>query len=74
MVGPAWATNGWHDDGDMETVFQVAEQLGYEGVVAKRLDSPYLPRRRVTTWRKRKTPEWKRIHGPLRRPREHVHR
>jgi ATP-dependent DNA ligase len=38
-------------------VFQVASDLGHEGVVAKRLDAPYLPGRRVRTWLKRKTPE-----------------
>jgi bifunctional non-homologous end joining protein LigD len=73
LVGPAWVVNGWYP-GNMETVFHVAEQLGHEGVVAKRLDSPYLPRRRVTTWRKRKTPAWKRDHGPRRRPREWAQR
>ncbi len=30
--------------------------LGHEGVVAKRLDPPYLPGRRVPTWLKRESP------------------
>lgn len=30
------------------------QELGLEGVVAKRLDSPYVPGKRVDTWRKKK--------------------
>jgi bifunctional non-homologous end joining protein LigD len=73
LMGPAWATNGWHI-GDGDTLFQVCVELGHEGVVAKRLDSGYLPGRRVRTWMKRKTPAWRRDHAPRRRPREWVHR
>jgi bifunctional non-homologous end joining protein LigD len=69
LVGPAWAVNGWYE-GDGETVFQVCSELGHEGVVAKGLDSPYQPGRRVRTWLKRKTDTWKRVHGPRRLPRE----
>jgi bifunctional non-homologous end joining protein LigD len=72
LVGPAWATDGWQGDGEM--LFQVCVDLGHEGVMAKRLDSPYLPGWRVTTWLKRKTPAWKRDHASRRRPREWVHR
>jgi bifunctional non-homologous end joining protein LigD len=55
LVGPAWPTNGWHaSDGD--TLFQLATDLGHEGVVAKRLDSPYLPGKRARTWLKRRVP------------------
>jgi bifunctional non-homologous end joining protein LigD len=71
LVGPAWATSGWHP-GDGDTLFQVCAELGHEGVVAKRLDAPYLPGRRTRTWLKRKTPDWKRYHAPRRRPRERV--
>jgi bifunctional non-homologous end joining protein LigD len=71
LLGPAWAVNGWHV-GDGETLFQVSQELGHEGVVAKRLDSVYLPGRRATTWRKRKTPAWQRDHAPRRHPREWV--
>jgi ATP-dependent DNA ligase len=67
LVGPAWATNGWYCDGD--TLFAVCAEHHHEGVVAKRLDSPYLPGRRTRTWLKRKTPEWKLDHAPRRRPR-----
>ncbi len=68
LVGPGWATNGWYCDGD--TLFDVCAEHGHEGVVAKRLDSTYLPGRRSRTWLKRKCPEWKRDHAPRRRPRE----
>jgi bifunctional non-homologous end joining protein LigD len=41
LMGPAWAVNGWYDDG--ETLFQVCARFSHEGVVAKRLDSPSRP-------------------------------
>jgi ATP-dependent DNA ligase len=68
LFGPAWATNGSHQ-GDGETLFKVCAELGHEGVVAKRLDAPYLSGIRSRTWLKRKTPDWKREHAPHRRPR-----
>jgi bifunctional non-homologous end joining protein LigD len=71
LVGPAWATNGWYP-GDGDTLFEVCSELGHEGVVAKRLDAPYHAGIRSRTWLKRKTPDWKRDHGPRRRPREWV--
>jgi bifunctional non-homologous end joining protein LigD len=67
LVGPAWATNRWYPDGD--TLFAACMELNHEGVVAKRLDSLYLPGQRVRTWLKQKCPEWKRVHAPRRRPR-----
>jgi bifunctional non-homologous end joining protein LigD len=67
LVGPAWTTNGWHA-GEDATLFQVCVELGHEGIVAKRLDAPYLPGIRSRTWLKRKTPSWKRDHAPRRRP------
>jgi bifunctional non-homologous end joining protein LigD len=68
LVGPAWATNGWYP-GEGDTLLHVCTELGHEGVVAKRLDSPYLPGIRSRTWLKKKTPDWKRDHAPRRRPR-----
>jgi bifunctional non-homologous end joining protein LigD len=65
LVGPAWVLNGWYQE-DPETVFQVAQQLGHEGVVAKRLDAPYVPGKRTRSWLKRKT-----LNGS--RPREWAH-
>ena len=68
LVGPAWVTNGWHP-GDGDLLFQVCSELGHEGVVAKRLDAPYLPGKRTRSWLKRKAEDWIRDHGPRRRPR-----
>ena len=64
---PAWVTNSWFPGDD--SVFQVAVQQEHEGIVAKRLDSPYLPGVRARTWLKKKAPDWKRDHAPRRRPR-----
>lgn len=38
-----------------KALFQVAEERGLEGIMAKRLDSPYLPGKRVDFWIKVKT-------------------
>jgi bifunctional non-homologous end joining protein LigD len=55
LVGPAWITNGYYP-GDGEWLLKVCAELGHEGVVAKRLDAPYLPGIRSRTWLKKKTP------------------
>ncbi len=39
-------------DGEGERLFEAAKGLGYEGVVAKKLGSRYLPGRRSKDWRK----------------------
>jgi bifunctional non-homologous end joining protein LigD len=41
-------------EGDAEHALDTARRLGLEGVVAKRVDAPYLPGRRTTTWQKLK--------------------
>lgn len=48
--GPAWDTppNGL----DGASAFSTSKELGFEGVIAKRLDSTYEPGRRSTAWRK----------------------
>ena len=51
LAGPWWQTPPTTIGGG-EAVLATAEQLGLEGVVAKRLDSPYLPGRRADSWRK----------------------
>ena len=71
LIVPMLATTG-RPAGD--TLFQVCSELGREGSAATRLDSSYLSGGRVTTWQKRKKEEGNRVHGPLRRRREHVHR
>lgn len=39
-----------YTDLDPATLLEVADELGVEGVVAKRVDSPYRPGRRTRTW------------------------
>jgi bifunctional non-homologous end joining protein LigD len=39
-------------DGEGTSFFDSAKQLGFEGIVAKRLGSPYVPGRRTKDWRK----------------------
>jgi bifunctional non-homologous end joining protein LigD len=57
FAGPCWATVPAFDDG--EALWAVVTDQRLEGVVAKPLDSPYLPddRRR---WVKTKSPAWPR--------------
>jgi bifunctional non-homologous end joining protein LigD len=50
LRGRAWQTPSATDDGAQ--AFAVSEQLGFEGVVAKRVDSRYEPGRRSPAWRK----------------------
>lgn len=49
--GPTWQVPR-HQVGGGADLLAAAEARGMEGVVAKRLDSAYLPGRRATTWRK----------------------
>jgi bifunctional non-homologous end joining protein LigD len=51
LAGPHWQTPP-ASVGDGPAALAAAEQLGLEGVVSKRLDSPYLPGRRGDAWRK----------------------
>ena len=51
LAGPAWQTPPTHY-GDGAAVRRAAEELGLEGVVAKRVDSPYRPGERSPAWRK----------------------
>jgi bifunctional non-homologous end joining protein LigD len=51
LTGPAWQTPP-ATVGNGDAVLSTARELGLEGVVAKRLDSPYLPGRRGDAWRK----------------------
>jgi bifunctional non-homologous end joining protein LigD len=48
--GPVWRTSPLHDDG--AALVAAAVERGLEGVVAKRLDSPYEPGKRTRAWRK----------------------
>jgi bifunctional non-homologous end joining protein LigD len=49
LEGPAWRTPAYHR-GEGRALLDATRQLGVEGVVAKRLDSPYRPGERTTGW------------------------
>jgi bifunctional non-homologous end joining protein LigD len=49
LEGPAWRTPGYHR-GEGGALLDATERLGLEGVMAKRLDSPYEPGRRSSAW------------------------
>jgi len=51
---------------DLGAVLAGCEQLEMEGVVLKRLDSPYRPGRRSSDWRKLKCPAWRADHAERR--------
>ena len=51
LDGPAWRTPDVHT-GDGRAFAQATREQGLEGVIAKRLDSPYEPGRRSRAWRK----------------------
>ena len=53
LRGAAWHTPAVVE-GDADTALETAQRLGFEGIVAKRVDSPYRPGRRTTAWRKLK--------------------
>jgi len=53
LAGPAWQTPPFTAGGGAAAE-ATARALGFEGIVMKRLDSPYLPGRRTDAWRKRK--------------------
>ncbi|MEO8695319.1 MAG: non-homologous end-joining DNA ligase [Acidimicrobiales bacterium] len=48
--GPHWQLSSLHDDG--HELNDVVHEMELEGLMAKRLDSPYLPGKRTTAWRK----------------------
>ena len=57
LEGPRWHLPRWHRGGGRD-LFEVARRQGLEGVVAKRLDSPYRPGKRSGEWIKARV--WKR--------------
>jgi len=70
LDGPAWTTCEAFDDG--RALFTAVCNLGFEGVVAKRLDSRYRPNERG--WVKVKNPDyWRRDleREAMQRSREH---
>jgi hypothetical protein len=55
LLGPAWTVNGWYP-GDGEALFQVCTELGHEGAVAKRLDTPLSARYSVANMAEAEVP------------------
>ena len=51
LNGRSWRTPGYHT-GDGKALLEASASQGLEGVMAKRLDSPYEPGRRPGTWLK----------------------
>jgi bifunctional non-homologous end joining protein LigD len=51
LDGPSWQTPGYHV-GEGSKLFKASRRQGLEGVVAKRLGSPYLPGKRGGAWLK----------------------
>ncbi|MGI8593464.1 MAG: DNA ligase D [Solirubrobacteraceae bacterium] len=51
LSGPAWQVPASHDDGGAD-LLAASRELGLEGIVAKRTDSPYEPGRRSACWLK----------------------
>ncbi len=49
LNGPAWQTPA-HRVGDGAPLLEATRMQGLEGVIAKRLDSPYAPGRRTPAW------------------------
>jgi bifunctional non-homologous end joining protein LigD len=49
LEGPSWRTPAYHR-GEGTALLEATRQMGVEGVVAKRLDSPYEPGRRSSGW------------------------
>jgi bifunctional non-homologous end joining protein LigD len=51
LNGPSWQTPPWFA-GEGDAVRQASIDRGFEGIMAKRLDAPYVPGKRVDWWRK----------------------
>jgi bifunctional non-homologous end joining protein LigD len=49
LEGPAWRTPAYHR-GEGTALLEATRELGIEGILAKRLDSPYEPGRRASGW------------------------
>jgi bifunctional non-homologous end joining protein LigD len=49
--GPHWLVGPWQE-GDGAALLEASRARDLEGIMAKRLDSPYLPGRRSSAWRK----------------------
>jgi bifunctional non-homologous end joining protein LigD len=65
LFGPGWCTIRALI-GSPRVLLDACASLDVEGVVAKRVDSPYRPGVRSGDWLKLKTVDWKRGHAPRR--------
>ena len=65
LNGPAWCTVSSFAGLGPE-LFAAVHNLGLEGVVAKRRESPYRPGTRSRDWVKAKTTTWRTDHAPRR--------
>jgi bifunctional non-homologous end joining protein LigD len=50
LAGPSWQTPPFEAGGGGQAMLEASRQAGLEGIVAKRLDSPYEPGRRSGAW------------------------
>jgi bifunctional non-homologous end joining protein LigD len=66
--GPAWCVVRSFT-GDIADVLTACIELGLEGAMAKRVDSPYRPGERSPHWRKLKTVAWRTEHAEFRHER-----
>jgi bifunctional non-homologous end joining protein LigD len=57
LAGQAWREAPWQVGGG-RVLLVACEELGLEGIVAKRLDSIYRPGARSTLWRMKKCRAW----------------
>jgi bifunctional non-homologous end joining protein LigD len=65
LFGASWCTVPQLNGTVTDSLHACAEH-GVEGIVAKRLDSPYRPGQRSGDWLKVKTAEWRVAHAPRR--------
>jgi bifunctional non-homologous end joining protein LigD len=65
LQGPAWCTVSSFPGAGPE-LFAACHALGLEGLVAKRVESPYEQGKRSRHWIKAKCADWLERHGPLR--------
>jgi ATP-dependent DNA ligase len=64
LHGDTWCTVPLH--GSVVDVLAACAEHDVEGIVAKRVDSPYRLGQRLADWLKLKTADWRASHAPLR--------
>jgi bifunctional non-homologous end joining protein LigD len=66
LSGPSWCTAP-QLFGNVTDILAACREHDVEGIVAKRIDSPYRPGERSRDWLKLKTADWRATHAPRRR-------